>query len=227
MNENETPDTPDSKETAAKLPLPNSAPLTQPPLTKDPSNSPSHKKPLKRIASLDFQRGLAIWMMVFLHVFNHMYDYSWIEIDTLFDGTAPTYLGIFFVLVAYLGGWAGYFILISGVVTAYTAVKAATKAEGKQASQLLLKHVLTGVGILFAGFITEGFCYYGYFGRIIRSGGSLFSAATWNNPTALSAIWRRVFLMEALQIIGWCEILNGVVLYVLLRGNGFQKAGLS
>ncbi|UJG43716.1 MAG: heparan-alpha-glucosaminide N-acetyltransferase domain-containing protein [Candidatus Heimdallarchaeum endolithica] len=42
------------------------------------------KSKIRRIASLDFQRGLAIWMMVFLHVWNHIYDFSWIDLEQYF-----------------------------------------------------------------------------------------------------------------------------------------------
>ncbi|NHK32144.1 MAG: hypothetical protein FK730_12375, partial [Asgard group archaeon] len=40
-----------------------------------------HKSSSKRIASLDFQRGIAIWLVTFLHSFERLYDYSWVKED--------------------------------------------------------------------------------------------------------------------------------------------------
>ena len=176
---------------------------------------------LKRIASLDFQRGLAVWLMVFLHVFNHIYDYSWVDTSNLFDGSVNFFLMAFLVLLAFLGGWAGYFLLISGTVNALTTTKAVL--NGKSPIKQLKKQILSGIGVLVVGFLTEGLGYYGVFGRILRSEEGIFSLESWTNPYYLSPIWRRVFLMEALQIIGWCMIINGIIQFFLLRKGGGEK----
>ncbi len=176
---------------------------------------------LKRIASLDFQRGLAVWLMVFLHVFNHIYDYSWVDTSNLFDGSVNFFLMAFLVLLAFLGGWAGYFLLISGTVNALTTTKAVL--NGKSPIKQLKKQILSGIGVLVVGFLTEGLGYYGIFGRILRSEEGIFSLESWTNPYYLSPIWRRFFLMEALQIIGWCMIINGIIQFFLLRKRGGEK----
>ncbi|MHA2308431.1 MAG: heparan-alpha-glucosaminide N-acetyltransferase domain-containing protein, partial [Candidatus Heimdallarchaeaceae archaeon] len=31
----------------------------------------------RRIVTLDFLRGVAIWLMIFFHASTHLYDYSW------------------------------------------------------------------------------------------------------------------------------------------------------
>jgi len=67
------------------------------------------KSKIRRIASLDFQRGLAIWMMVFLHVWNHIYDFSWIDLGTIFQ-EANFLFGIWVIFCGFFGGWAGYFL---------------------------------------------------------------------------------------------------------------------
>ncbi|MCK4973430.1 MAG: hypothetical protein KAS52_08920, partial [Candidatus Heimdallarchaeota archaeon] len=126
-----------------------------------------NKPKMKRIASLDFQRGLAIWMMVFLHVFNHIWDFSGVGLDDLF-ATLNFGLSLLMVIMAFFGGFAGYFILISSVVNSLATTKSALK--GTSPGKLLFKRILTGVGILLAGRITETFGYYGYFGRVLRSG---------------------------------------------------------
>ena len=38
-------------------------------------------KIMKRIASLDFLRGVAIFAVVFIHSFQYLYDYTWIIED--------------------------------------------------------------------------------------------------------------------------------------------------
>ncbi|MHA1202744.1 MAG: hypothetical protein ACTSQ4_09500 [Candidatus Heimdallarchaeaceae archaeon] len=179
-----------------------------------------NKPKMKRIASLDFQRGLAIWMMVFLHVFDHIWDYSGVEVDDLFTNL-DFGLSLILIIMAFFGGFAGYFILISSVVNSLATTKSALK--GTPPGKLLFKRILTGVGILLAGRITETFGYYGYFGRVLRSGDSILAASTWTDPFALSFFWRRIFLMEALQIIGWCQIITGIIAFFLIRNGGAKK----
>ncbi|MBN2157600.1 MAG: DUF1624 domain-containing protein [Candidatus Lokiarchaeota archaeon] len=175
---------------------------------------------MERFASIDFQRGLAIWLMVFLHVFNHLYDYSWIDPSTIFQVVHPL-LAVWFIVMAFLGAWAGYFVLISGIVTSLTAMKRA-KANTPP-FKIFLKRAINGVGILIAGRITEAFGYYGYFGRVIQSGENLLTLSPWVNPYSVSAIWRRIFMLEALQIIGWAEIIHAIVLFFILLNHGERK----
>ncbi len=175
---------------------------------------------MRRIASLDFQRGLAIWMMVFLHVFDHIWNYSGVEVDDLFTNLNFG-LSLIMIIMAFFGGFAGYFILISSVVNSLATTRSALK--GTPPGKLLFKRILTGVGILLAGRITETFGYYGYFGRVLRSGDSILAASTWTDPFALSFFWRRIFLMEALQIIGWCQIITGIIAFFIVRNGGEKK----
>jgi hypothetical protein len=181
-------------------------------------NKPTNK--IKRLASLDFQRGLAIWMMVFLHVFNHMYDYSWVDPADLFTGI-PFFLSLFIAFSAYFGNWAGYFILISAIVNAYSTTKKAVLGTDSP-EKLFGKQILTALGILIAGYITESLGYYGYFGRVLRSG-AVFTRDAWTDPISISFIWRKFFMMEALQSIGWCMLLTSIIHYFLLRKEGANK----
>jgi len=176
---------------------------------------------MERFASIDFQRGLAIWLMVFLHVFNHLYDISWIDPATLFNEVHWS-LAILFLLMAFLGAWAGYFVLISGIVTSMTAFKRAK--AGSTPWNICIKRIINGIGILIAGRLTEAFGYYGYFGRVIQSGQNLLTLSPWIDPYSVSAIWRRIFMLEALQIIGWAEIIHAIVLFFLLLNHGEKKS---
>ncbi len=120
----------------------------------------------KRIVSLDFQRGLAIFMMVFFHSVQHLYDISWAtNIENLFKMNFLIIISV--ILLAFFVGWAGYFLLISAIVNALAMSKRASK--GHKPIQILTKQILTGVGVLFAGMLTEGLIgYYGYFGLALR-----------------------------------------------------------
>ena len=179
-------------------------------------------KRMRRIASIDFLRGLAIWMMVFLHVFNHKYNYDWVfeaGIENIFQITNP-FFAIFVLFSGFFGNWVGIFILVSGIVNTVSFVKRVSR--GDTTSKVFLKQILTGIGILIAGFISESLGYYGYFGSIIKTG-QPFSAATWTNPSIVSNIWNRIFHMEALQIIGYAMIITAVLLFFLNRNEGYKK----
>ncbi len=195
-------------------------------------------KRMKRIASIDFLRGLAIWMMVFLHVFNHKYNYDWVfeaGIENIFQITNP-FFAIFILFSGFFGNWVGIFILVSGVVNTVSFVKRVSR--GDATSRVFLKQILTGFGILIAGFIAESFGYYGYFGTLIKTK-IPFMASTWisnlegvesleqyallADSNIVSKIWTQIFRMEALQIIGYLMIIIAIVLFFLNRNNGYKK----
>ncbi|UJG41047.1 MAG: hypothetical protein K9W45_00975 [Candidatus Heimdallarchaeum aukensis] len=56
-------------------------------------------------------------------------------------------------------GWI--FPLISSTVNALASVKKVRKSGS--AERVLAKQILTGIGVLIAGRLTEAFGYYGYF----------------------------------------------------------------
>ena len=179
-------------------------------------------KKMKRIASIDFLRGLAIWMMVFLHVFNHKYNYDWVfdaGIENIFQITNP-FFAIFILFSGFFGNWVGIFILVSGVVNTVSFVKRVSR--GDATSRVFLKQILTGFGILIAGFIAESFGYYGYFGELIKTGNP-FTASTWADSAIVSKIWTQIFRMEALQIIGYLMIIIAIFLFFLNRNEGYKK----
>jgi hypothetical protein len=169
----------------------------------------------QRIVTLDFQRGLAIFLMVFFHSIQHLYDISWAtNVDELFKMNILVILSV--ILMAFFTGWAGYFLIISAIVNALAMSKRASK--GHRPIQILVKQLLTGVGILFAAMLTEGlFGYYGYLGNGIRIN-------NWTYAKFLQTfLGRSFFLMETLQTIGWCMIITGVIQFFLIRNNGYKK----
>ena len=202
------------------------------------SEEVNSSKKMKRIASIDFLRGLAIWMMVFLHVFNHKYNYDWVfeaGIENIFQITNP-FFAIFILFSGFFGNWVGIFILVSGVVNTVSFVKRVSR--GDATSRVFFKQILTGFGILIAGFIAESFGYYGYFGTLIKTR-IPFMASTWisnlegvesleqyallADSNIVSKIWTQIFRMEALQIIGYLMIIIAIVLFFLNRNDGYKK----
>ncbi len=174
------------------------------------SIQPSFVKNSKRIASLDFQRGFAIWLMVFLHYIQHIYDVSWaFDLDVLFQKNI--FVIIIIALMAYLGGWAGYFLLISATVNSLAMTKRSMRGENPE--KIVLKQVLTGIGILVSAYITESFMYHGYLGHALRYG-------DWSYTFPIKG---RLFMMETLHCIAWCMIINGFIHYLLIRNNGHNR----
>ena len=174
---------------------------------------------MKRIATLDFQRGLAIWMMVFLHSVQHLYDISWAtNVDTLLKENVLVIISV--LLLALFSGFAGYFLLISAIVNSLAMTKRA--ARDFSPVRIMVKQIITGFGLLIAGAITEGLLYYGYLGHSIR--GSFTQGI---DAFRVTSFWdqfgRAFFTMETLQAIGWCMIINGIIHYFLMRKKGYMK----
>ncbi|NHJ32671.1 MAG: hypothetical protein FK732_07405 [Asgard group archaeon] len=167
--------------------------------------------PSKRIASLDFQRGVAIWLMTFLHGFEHVYDYNWMKNDPEAIFNLPKIVLLIGLIVGFFASWNAYFLLISSIVNSLSMTKKA--AYGQDPRSVLGKQIITGFSILVIGCIVNSFGYGGYFGMAIRTG-------NWRN---VYPIWSGFFAMYTLQIIGWCIIFNGLIHYLLMRNNGYER----
>lgn len=170
-----------------------------------------NSKPLERIASLDFQRGLAIFLMIFVHGAANIIDYSYIEEDPTIVGELPIPIILIFVVLAFFAVWNSYFLLISVSVNSY--VMARGVENGKEPEKILLKQTLTGFGLLLVNMVHQSFMATGYFGVAIITG-------DWSNTYPL---WNGFFNMGTLRIIGLSLIINSLILYFLLRNYGYKK----
>jgi hypothetical protein len=166
----------------------------------------------ERIVSLDFQRGLAIWLVTFLHSFERLYDYTWVKEDPDAIMNLPPMVLIIGLFVGFLASWNAYFLLISSIVNSYAAAKN-KNASNKKLAKIFYKQLLTGIGLVIAGMITAGFGLDGYFDVALRTG----------NWSEFSIIYRSQFRMTTLHIIGYCLIINSVMRLLLLRNNGQRK----
>jgi len=165
----------------------------------------------KRIASLDFARGLAIFLMTFFHSFSHVFDHSWYvkDSDRLFD--YPKIVLIPLVVLLYLGTWNSFFLLVSCSVNTLGMIRGANRKANLE--QMLIKKLVTGVFLLVADIITEGVLYNGYLGTAIVS-------KDWGN---FDPFLQSFYKIKTLQIIGWSIIVTSIINYYLLREDGQEK----
>jgi len=176
-------------------------------------DSESFNKPTsKRIASLDFQRGIAIWLVTFLHSFERLYDYSWVKEDPQAVMKLPIPVLVAGLFVGFFACWNAYFLLISATVNSYASARKRFQTN-KQLTKIFYKQLLTGLGIIFAGMLTVGFGFTGYFDNALLTG----------NWSDFSVIYKNQFRMSTLHMIGYSLVINSVIRLVLLRNNGQRK----
>ncbi len=167
---------------------------------------------MKRFATIDFIRGLSIFMMIFLHLLDDLYDKTWI--DTMLN-SAPLFNVVLLLCAMYFGSWAGLFLMISATGNMVSMMNSYEK--GKSVKSIVLKQVVGGFILLIFGFLAEGTLqYYGLFQTIRNNLG---------NPAAID--WTRIlwkgFTMETIHTIAWCMIINGIIQGLLSINGGFRK----
>ncbi|MFW9924886.1 MAG: hypothetical protein ACFFDW_16530 [Candidatus Thorarchaeota archaeon] len=167
-------------------------------------------KTIQRFASLDFQRGLAIILMTLLHGFSDFYDSSWLQNDYSQILAWPIPVIIIFVGISFLAIWNAYFLLISTIVNSISMSR--KMRNGINPNNVLLKQMINGFGIIFAGFIKDVIGYGGYIGTAIQTG-------DWTDTFPL---WEGFFAMHTLQIIGWSIIITSIINYFILRKEGYR-----
>jgi len=176
-----------------------------------PSSKEAPKIP-RRLVTLDFLRGVAIFGMTLFHILFKMYDVEGFMANQEEILNFPIILLIIMGLFAYLGSWYGFFLFISSVVNSYTFIRK-TKADVNP-SKLLLKQVTTGVALIILAYFIEGILgYYGDIGYSIRR-------LEWTNFAYFKV---EILWFQTLQIIGICLVINGLLLYLLMRNKGHEK----
>jgi hypothetical protein len=167
---------------------------------------------MKRYASIDFMRGLAIIMMLCLHMINTIIDKG--LIDQMNELPMISILSL--LILPFLGGLAGFFLLISAISNMISMYKFIEK--GKSPRNLIKRQILTGSLIIIFGMLSEGLIgYHGTLGKLL---GHL------DNINIESALNQALFYwnnFETIHTIGWCIVLNGIVHGLISRDNGWKN----
>ncbi|RMH16154.1 MAG: DUF1624 domain-containing protein [Gammaproteobacteria bacterium] len=167
---------------------------------------------VRRSLTIDFLRGFAIWMMIVLHNFQHLYD-----VKTLTDPdyllTLPVYIILPVIFLAYLGSWAGLFLLIS--MSANVIAFDRRIQQGVDITKLRNRQLMNGFAILVIAFITEMFTTYA------GLAGNLYTRRKfeWFN------IYRGLFNWETLNAVGLSIVITSLLLHRLYKDGGDQKVG--
>ncbi len=105
---------------------------------------------MRRFASIDFLRGIAIFLMLFLHTILHVLD-----IDGLLDqiNDIPMINIVALIILPFLGGLAGFFLMVSAIgnmISMYRHLQA-----GRNIKDLAIRQIMGGVLLLIFAMISE------------------------------------------------------------------------
>ncbi|NMC05064.1 MAG: hypothetical protein GYA24_07635 [Candidatus Lokiarchaeota archaeon] len=169
---------------------------------------------MKRYASIDFLRGLAIFLMIVLHVISDSLDIDGILADI---NTVPLMNVIALVVISFLGGLAGLFLAVSAIGNMISMMK--FLQAGKPVKDLIIKQVAGGVILLVFAVLSEGVIgYHGAFGEIFNN---LHDLPAYTGEVFFSGGFR----FETIHTIAWCVILNGLVQGILVKVYGIEQPG--
>ena len=155
---------------------------------------------MKRYASIDFMRGIAILLMLILHTIGDS-----LHVDALISQIdyLPLINVIALVVLPFLGGLAGLFLLVSSIANMISMQKQLMR--GRSAGMLALRQVITGIIIYIFAMLTESTTgYWGGIGDMAR-----------RLDLPLTVNWIKVFTqwgtIEAIHTIALCVIINGLI----------------
>jgi hypothetical protein len=167
---------------------------------------------MRRFASIDFLRGIAIVLMIFLHIITHVLD-----VDTLIAqiDNIPLINIFAFIILPFLGGLAGFFLMVSAIgnmISMYRHLQA-----GKSVKDLIIRQIMGGILLLIFAMISESILgIHGAFANLTKT---LDDISAWN----WQVILYRGYHFETIHTIAWCIILNGIVQGILSRNNGWNN----
>jgi len=153
---------------------------------------------MKRLSSLDFLRGVAVFGMTIFHVFGVSQK---LEIPSDITELSPFIL-ILGIIVINFQHWRGFFIMISGVVNTYQMFRAFE--SGKTRIQILGKQLFSGIILILLGkLLITYFYFYGIIDNWTRSGG-------WNRD-----FLTMFFYFDTIESLGFMMILSGLTFFFL------------
>lgn len=163
---------------------------------------------MKRYASIDFLRGLAIFIMLILHMIMHT-----LNVDALTaDLTQRTFFELsLLVLLPFAGGMAGFFLMVSAMGNTVSMENELNR--GCEPKMVAKRQVIGGFILLFFAMLVEGLIgYHGALGLSIHDALRVIS-----NPALAPAKFNwdpalfRFNHFETIHTIAWCIIINGIV----------------
>ena len=164
---------------------------------------------MRRYASIDFLRGFAIWLMILLHSLMRVYDRSWSEDMDLLEQLPLIYM-ILMLIILFLAGWAGFFLLISSIGNTLSMQKALKR--GDSVLSVVSKQVLLGFLLLLCALFIESIGgYHSMLGNLV-SGQSISASLLY-----------RAFHFETIHTIAYAMMINGLIGGLLAINEGYKK----
>jgi hypothetical protein len=170
---------------------------------------------MKRFSSIDFLRGTAIFIMIALHTI------SWfLNAQTILDdiNNAPLINILALVVLEFLGGLAGFFLLVSAIGNMISMYK--RLQSGRSADDLIRNQVITGILLIIFAYLVEGTT--GYLGAL---GDFFHNLNNPGGPNYLGTMFSRFAHFETIHTIAWCLLINGIVQYFLSRNDRWKNIG--
>ncbi|MHA1110331.1 MAG: hypothetical protein ACTSRE_04475 [Promethearchaeota archaeon] len=163
---------------------------------------------MKRYASIDFLRGLAIFLMLWVHTMQRF-----VFRDRLYTemGTYSLFVIIFLMAILFLGSWAGLFLMVSSTGSMLSMQNGLER--NPKVGSFVFKQVMGGSLLIVGAIITETITGYNAFAGEFVYG----DANQW------VMILYRGFHFETIHAVGWCVILNGITHGILSLKGGWKK----
>jgi hypothetical protein len=149
--------------------------------------------------------------MIFLHMVNDI-----LNIDALINNVNNVSLMniVAVIILPYLGGLAGFFLMISAVGNMVSMQKRLQR--GNSVKELVVRQIVGGSILLLFAMLTESTIgQWGYFGQIIKHMNNPASV----NPEVMLYRWNH---FETIHTIAWCVILNGIIQGILSRNEKWR-----
>jgi len=184
---------------------------------------------MKRLTSIDFLRGIAIFFtLVFHFLFTNWDAFASPSIDGILEYGGVAFL-IFAIIVVIFIHWRGFFLMISAVVNFYSMERALKK--GKNVMVIWVKQIIAGIVLILIGKLWATFMPY--WGPVeIWSRSSEVFTQPW---TTFLEAWEghkgMFYIIEAIESIGVMMIITSFLFLIFaikkLRDNWLVKLSIS
>ncbi|NHJ40605.1 MAG: DUF1624 domain-containing protein [Asgard group archaeon] len=178
------------------------------------SNNTQDKYISRRFATLDFARGMAIVLMIILHIIGDYLNIDVLLSDSVIN-TIPIINLLALVILPYFGGLAGFFLIVSAAANMVSMYR--DLGRGKSVRSIVLKQIIGGIILLIFAMLSESTIgYHGVVGNFFRN---LNNPANGNYSVFLYS-WN---VFETVHTIAWCLIINGCIQGLLSLKNNWKN----